>query len=75
MEFQYTCFFFLSILTGNALLWVAVLGIIVLFIYAVVSFAWLHSYFTPSSGQFCDTLAECFYSVVRIGLLDTLGTV
>ena len=53
----------------------AVLGVIVLFIYSVVSFAWLHSYFSPRGGQFCDTLAQCFYSVLRIGLLDTLGTV
>ena len=60
---------------GKSLIWVAILGLIVLFIYAVVSFAWLHNYFTPADGQFCETLAECFYSVVRIGLLDTLGGV
>ena len=53
----------------------AVLGTIVLFIYAVVSFAWLHGYFDPSDGLFCDTLAQCMYSVLRVGLLDTLGSV
>ncbi len=60
---------------GKALIWVAVLGIIVLFIYAVISFAWLHGYFSPEDDQFCDTLGQCLFSVVRIGLLDTLGSV
>lgn len=65
--------------TGKSLIWVAVLGVIVLFIYAVVSFAFLSEAFRASNNSdgdlFCTTLYECFISTIRYGLIDNLGLV
>ena len=64
---------------GLSLIWVAILGVIVLFIYAVVSFAFLHESFQAENNNdgdlFCSTLYECFASTIRYGLLDNLGLV
>lgn len=47
----------------------------IVYIYAVISFALLHDFFRRNDGQFCDNLGECFVTVLRGGLLDTLGGV
>ena len=66
-------------LAGIALLWVAVLGIIVLFIYAVISFVFYHNDFYKDGEEgdelYCSTLAECMYSMIRYGLIDNIGLV
>ena len=68
-----------SIPSGKSLLWVAALGIVVLYIYAVVSFAFLHEAFQAPDNDdatlFCSTLYECFASTIRYGLIDNLGLV
>ena len=68
-----------SIPTGKSLLWVAALGVVVLYIYAVVSFAFLHEAFQAPNNDdatlFCSTLYECFASTIRYGLLENLGKV
>ena len=65
--------------TGKSLLWVAALGVVVLYIYAVVSFAFLHEAFEAPDNDdatlFCSTLYECFASTIRYGLIDNLGLV
>ena len=64
---------------GIALLWVAILFLVVLYIYSVVSFAFLHeSFLMPDNDDanlFCNTLFECLISVLRYGLIDNLGLV
>ena len=69
--------FIYDIFVGISLILVGILGIIVLFIYSVISFAVLHNYFveTDSAQLYCTTLAECMYSILRYGLLDNLGLV
>ena len=62
-------------LAAPQLLTVAVLGIVILFAYSVASFVFYSAVFDPQMGLYCDTLLECFISVSRIGLLDTLGPV
>ena len=59
------------------MLWVSLLGTVVLFIYAVLSFAFLYDRFyqTDDDSLYCDTLLQCFVTVVRYGLLDNLGQV
>ena len=59
------------------MIWVIILGLIVLFIYAVISFALLHNQFiiTDDANLYCDTLAQCMYSVMRYGLIDNIGLV
>ena len=53
------------------------LGFIILYVYAVISFIFLHTSFevTPEMPLFCDSLLQCFVSVIRYGLLDNLGLV
>ena len=52
-----------------------------LYIYAVISFAFLHESANNDGAEdkdaslFCDTLGECFITVVRYGLIDNLGLV
>lgn len=66
-------------LAVSALLWVAAFILVVLFIYSVLAFGFLHqSFFIAASEDeplFCETLAQCFGTVVRFQLLDELGTV
>ena len=61
--------------TAAQLVSVFLLIFALIFIYAVMSFALLHDFFSKEDGQFCDNLGECFVTVLRGGLLDTLGTV
>ena len=62
---------------GVSLLWVAVLGGIILYIYAVISFAFLHESFHDKGENplYCNTLGHCFITVIRWGLIDNLGQV
>ena len=67
---------------GRSLLWVAALGLVVLYIYSVGTFAFLRQEFNePNPEQptenvrFCKSLGQCFISVLEYGLLDTLGSV
>ena len=56
----------------------AVLGAIILYIYAVISFAFLHESFDPDNNDgnlYCENLWQCFISVVRYGLIDNIGLV
>jgi len=59
-------------------LWVAALGLIVIYVYAVGTFAFMPNDF-DSNGEsralFCGTLFECFVTVLDYGLLDTIGLV
>lgn len=45
----------------------------ILFIYAVLSFAIMSSFFDPSQDLYCTTLWHCYVTVIRVGLLDGLG--
>ena len=47
----------------------------IVYIYAVISFVFLHEFFDVNDGLFCRTLGECVVTVIREGLLDTLGAV
>ena len=49
----------------------------VLLVFGVVAFVFLQDHFneTDDNPLFCNTLWECFVSVSREGLLDTLGPV
>ena len=51
---------------------------VVLYIYSVVSFAFLHESFLAENDDgvlFCDTLFQCLISVLKYGLIDNLGLV
>jgi len=67
---------------GRSLLWVAALGLVVMYIYSVGTFAFLANEFHEPDPEepgdnvrFCRSLIQCFISVLEYGLLDTLGLV
>ena len=63
---------------GISLLWVAALGVVILFIYSVISFAFLHESFLAENDEddlYCNNLFQCFITVIRYGLIDNLGLV
>ena len=60
------------VLIGKSLLWVAILGLIVFYIYALISFAILRSSFDPDNELYCATLWQCTITVIRYGLVGDL---
>ena len=52
------------------MIWVAILLVIIVYIYAVVSFAFLRNEFEQADNYHCRRLDECFISVLRFGLID-----
>ncbi|CAH1239566.1 ITPR1 [Branchiostoma lanceolatum] len=59
-------------LNGRSLLWVCVLAIIFIYIYAVIGFAFFRGHFNEEKGQFCESLGQCFVSTMRYGLMENL---
>ncbi|CAC5357472.1 unnamed protein product [Mytilus coruscus] len=57
---------------GWSLLWVAILGLIVIYIYALIGFSLLRSFFDPSNYLYCHTLWQCTITVVRYGLIGDM---
>ena len=57
---------------GKSLLWVAVLGLVVFYLYAVVGFALFRSTFDPENSMYCDNLWQCTVTVIRFGLIGDL---
>ena len=65
-------------LAGWTLLNVAVLGAVVIYIYAMICFAFVHESFLTSykpAPLVCDTITQCFVSIIRDGLENSLGRV
>jgi len=64
------------VISGTSLLLVGMLGMVIIFIYALVSFAILRERFLLSSlGRHCTTVYECFITVLHHGFVDSLYTV
>ena len=61
--------------TAKQLIYVALIGLAVILIFAVIAFAFLHDYMDDNENLFCSTLFECFITVSREGLLNTIGIV
>ena len=61
----------LFLFIGKSLLWVAILLLIVVYIYAIISFAFYRTEFIGADNAFCGRIDECFISVLRFGLIDS----
>ena len=62
----------LFIIIGKSLLWVAILLLVILYCYAVISFAFLREELDDEeNNRYCTRLDECFISVLRFGLIDS----
>ena len=58
------------------LIFIGLLTLAILFIYAVFSFAFMRNFFdTADSNLFCQTLWQCYVTVIREGLLNSFGGV
>ncbi|XP_052817063.1 inositol 1,4,5-trisphosphate receptor type 3-like isoform X2 [Mya arenaria] len=57
---------------GVSLLWVAILGFIVIYIYSLVGFSLLRAYFAPGDYLYCSTLWQCTVTVIRYGLIGDM---
>lgn len=62
----------IDIISGKSLLWVAILGFVVFYIYALVSFALLRTSFNPEDELYCATLWQCTVTVIRYGLVGDI---
>jgi inositol 1,4,5-triphosphate receptor type 1 len=56
---------------GRSLIWVAILGLVIFYLYALVAFAFFRDMFNPSHDppSYCSTLFECTVSFLRYGLM------
>ena len=61
--------------TGRSLLWVAVLGVIWLYIYALVGFGFFRSVFDPKNELSCASLLQCTVTIIRYGLVGDIDEV
>ncbi|XP_055955374.1 inositol 1,4,5-trisphosphate receptor type 1 [Patella vulgata] len=57
---------------GKSLLWVAVLGLVVFYLYGIIGFALMRSMFDPNEYLYCNTLWQCTITVIRYGLIGDL---
>ncbi|XP_062518427.1 inositol 1,4,5-trisphosphate receptor type 1-like isoform X2 [Corticium candelabrum] len=58
---------------GKSLLWVAALMVIIIYVYTVISFAFLRESFHRDEGLFCENLGQCFVTSLKFGLLSGGG--
>ncbi|XP_071092410.1 inositol 1,4,5-trisphosphate-gated calcium channel ITPR3-like isoform X4 [Haliotis cracherodii] len=57
---------------AKSLVWVAILGLVVFYLYGIIGFALMRSMFNPDSNLYCDTLWQCTITVIRYGLIGDL---
>lgn len=62
----------INFLLGWSLFWVAVLGLIVIYIYALIGFSLLRAFFDPTNYLYCHTLWQCTITVIRYGLIGDM---
>ena len=73
MVFWWSIFMVLVLLlSGKSLLWVAVLGLVVFYLYGIIGFALMRSMFDPADYLYCNTLWQCTITVIRYGLIGDL---
>ena len=71
---QFITPFVLFFSIASQLISVTLLALGILLIFAVISFVFLYDFF-DNDTVFCHTMFECYISIIREGLLDTIGTV
>jgi len=68
----YITMLIINFLIGWSLFWVAVLGLIVIYIYALIGFSLLRAFFNPAKYLYCHTLWQCTITVIRYGLIGDM---
>ena len=64
-----------SFLPGRSLIWVAILGLIMLYVYALLGFAFFRASFEPGQQLYCNTLYECSVTIIRYGMIGDIDEV
>ena len=59
----------LCFILGKSLLWVAVLGLVIFYLYALLAFALFRDVFNPRTQMFCGSLWQCTVTIIRYGLV------
>lgn len=52
---------------------VALMLLLIIYIYSVVAFVFMGEYFDNSAGDYCNNMAQCFLTSIRLGLLNGGG--
>ncbi len=60
---------------GLSLMWVGIMGLIVIYIYALIGFAFFRASFDPEDQKYCQTLYQCFVTLIRYGAVGELADV
>ncbi len=68
----YVYILFSQFISGKSLVWVAILGLVLFYLYALISFAMLRSTFNPDDSLYCATLWQCTVTVIRYGLIGDI---
>jgi hypothetical protein len=55
--------------TGGSLIWIFVYGLILIYIYTLLAFAFYRDYYHEEEGKFCHTFYECMATTIRQGLI------
>ncbi len=61
-------------IAGRTLLWVAILGIAIVYIFALAAFALLRGHMDPDGEQslYCQSLWQCLVTMIRYGFIGEL---
>ena len=51
------------------MLWVFILGLVFLYIYALIGFAFFRDLHDEALGMYCDEMYECFVNLVHKGMI------
>ncbi|CAD5116200.1 DgyrCDS5116 [Dimorphilus gyrociliatus] len=60
---------------GRSLIWVAILGLIMFYLYAVIGFAVFRDLFKPQQHLYCASLWQCTVTMIRYGLVGDYSEV
>ena len=60
---------------GQSLLWVMIMGLIIIYLYGLIGFAFLRPLFDPEDELYCHTLAQCVVTVLRYGVVGGISEV
>lgn len=57
------------------MIWVGILGLIMIYLFALVGFAFFRNMFDKDEEMYCTTLLECSLAVFRYGLIGNYDDV
>ncbi len=62
-------------ISGPSLIWVGIMGLIIIYLYGLIGFAFMRSMFKKEEQMFCSSLLECTVTVFRYGIIGDIDGV